>query len=35
MRLVLYPATVGWFIIGYWMATTNVRIKVLEEKINE
>lgn len=35
MRLVLYPATVGWFIVGYWLATLNVRINVLEEKINE
>lgn len=34
MRLVLYPAVLGWFIIGYWLATNRVRAKALEERIN-
>lgn len=35
MRLVLYPATLGWFIIGYWIATLRIRYKTVEEKLAE
>lgn len=33
MRLVLYPAVAGWFIIGYWMASLRIRLKTAEEKL--
>jgi heme exporter protein C len=35
MRLVLYPAVLAWFIIGYWIAETRFRFKTLYEKITE
>lgn len=33
MRLVLYPAVIGWIIIGCWMASLRIRSKKIEEKI--
>jgi heme exporter protein C len=35
MRLVFYPAVVGWFLIGIWIVALRVRIRVVEEKIVE
>ena len=35
MRLVFYPAVVGWFLIGVWIVSLRVRIKIAEEKILE
>lgn len=35
MRLVLYPATVGWILVGYWIATLRIKLKTIEDKINE
>jgi heme exporter protein C len=35
MRLVFYPAVVGWFLIGMWIVALRVRIRVVEEKIVE
>lgn len=35
MRLVFYPAVVGWFLIGYWIADIRIRIKRVEEKIHD
>ena len=35
MRLVFYPAVIGWFLIGYWIATLRIRIKTIEEKIHD
>ncbi|MBX2961026.1 MAG: cytochrome c biogenesis protein CcsA [Cyclobacteriaceae bacterium] len=35
MRLVFYPAVIGWFLIGLWIVSLRVRIKKLEEKILE
>lgn len=32
MRLVFYPAVLGWALIGFWMANLHVRIKVLQQK---
>jgi heme exporter protein C len=32
MRAIFYPAVVGWFLIGFWIATLRIRIKTLEEK---
>lgn len=35
MRLIFYPAVVGWFLIGIWIVALRVRIRVVEEKIIE
>jgi heme exporter protein C len=35
MRLIFYPAVVGWFLIGLWIASIRIRIKTVEEKILE
>lgn len=35
MRLIFYPAVVGWFLIGYWISTLRIRIGTLGEKILE
>jgi heme exporter protein C len=32
MRMVLYPAVIGWFIIGYWIASIRISFKTLNEK---
>lgn len=32
LRLVFYPAVMGWIILGFWLADTTIRIKKLEEK---
>lgn len=33
MRLVFYPACLGWIIIGYWIYTIRIRLRLLENKI--
>jgi heme exporter protein C len=33
MRLVFYPAVVGWFLIGLWIAQQRIRLRNLEDKI--
>ena len=33
MRLVFYPAIIGWSLIGYWIATLRVRITLLKSKM--
>ena len=33
MRLVLYPAAIGWILTGVWIATLRIRVKNIEEKI--
>lgn len=35
MRLIFYPAVVGWFLIGMWIVALRIRIRVVEEKIVE
>ncbi|HTG56317.1 MAG TPA: cytochrome c biogenesis protein CcsA [Niabella sp.] len=35
MRLIFYPAVIGWFLIGLWIASLRIRIKTVEEKILE
>lgn len=35
MRLVFYPAVIGWFLLGYWVANIRIRLNALEEKIHE
>ena len=32
MRLVFYPACLGWILIGYWVYTIRFRIRLLENK---
>lgn len=33
MRLVFYPAIIGWLLIGLWLASLRIKIRLLEEKI--
>jgi heme exporter protein C len=35
MRLVLYPAFIGWILVGVWIATLRFRIRMLELKKQE
>jgi heme exporter protein C len=32
MRLVFYPAIIGWTLLGVWIATLKVRLRLLKEK---
>lgn len=32
MRIVFYPAIIGWTLIGVWIATLKIRLKILQEK---
>lgn len=34
MRMVFYPACLGWILIGYWVYTLRFRIRLLENKQN-
>lgn len=33
MRLVFYPAVVGWFLIGIWVTQLRIKVRELEEQI--
>lgn len=33
MRLVFYPAVIGWFLVGVWIALLRAKVRRLEEKI--
>jgi heme exporter protein C len=33
MRLVFYPAVVGWFLIGVWLTLIRIKVRELEEQI--
>jgi heme exporter protein C len=33
MRMVFYPAVIGWILLGMWITTVRIRIRRLEEKI--
>jgi len=35
MRLVFYPAVIGWFLVGLWISSQRIRLKALEEKIQD
>jgi heme exporter protein C len=35
MRLIFYPAVVGWFLIGVWIAQQRIKFKTLEEKLTD
>ncbi|MEI8280620.1 MAG: cytochrome c biogenesis protein CcsA [Bacteroidota bacterium] len=32
MRKVFYPAVIGWFLLGLWMATLKIRVALLQHK---
>jgi len=33
MRMVFYPAVVGWILLGVWIATLRVRVRKIDEKL--
>ena len=35
MRMVFYPAVLGWTLLGTWIATIRVRIKKIEQTLND
>lgn len=35
MRMVFYPAVIGWILLGVWIASVRIRIRNVEEKILE
>lgn len=35
MRMVFYPAVLGWILLGVWVATVRIRMRLVEEKINQ
>ncbi|WKN32877.1 cytochrome c biogenesis protein CcsA [Porifericola rhodea] len=35
LRLVFYPAVLGWTLMGVWLASLRIRIKALNQKIDE
>ena len=32
MRMVFYPAVIGWTLLGVWIATLRIRLHILSEK---
>lgn len=35
MRMVFYPAVIGWILIGIWIVSLRVKIRTLEDKIHD
>jgi len=35
MRMVFYPACIGWILLAGWIATLRIRIRIVNEKIKE
>lgn len=35
LRLVFYPAVIGWTLLGFWLATLKIRYKLLTEKLHD
>ena len=33
LRMVFYPAVIGWTLLGFWVATLRIRIKEISLKI--
>jgi heme exporter protein C len=33
MRKVFYPAVIGWTLLGAWMSTLKIRMKLVEHRI--
>jgi heme exporter protein C len=32
MRMVFYPAVIGWTLLGVWITTLNIRVALFKEK---
>lgn len=35
MRLVFYPAVIGWTLLGVWITTLNIRLSLIREKMDQ
>lgn len=35
MRLIFYPAVLGWFLVGVWIASLRIRFKLLQNRLLE
>lgn len=35
LRLVFYPAVLGWTLLGFWIATIKIRLKLIKQKIDD
>jgi heme exporter protein C len=35
MRIVFYPAVIGWISLGYWITNLRLRIRKIERQANE
>ena len=35
MRMVFYPAIIGWSMLGYWLTKLKITAKIIEEKLND
>jgi heme exporter protein C len=33
MRMVFYPAVLGWILLGFWLTSLRIRTRNIEEKI--
>jgi heme exporter protein C len=33
LRLVFYPAVIGWALLGLWLTTLSIRLRVIDEKV--
>jgi heme exporter protein C len=35
LRMIFYPAVVGWSLLGLWLAEQRIRLNIIKSKINE
>ncbi len=35
LRLVFYPAVIGWTLLGVWITTLRIRLRIVEESVSE
>ncbi|HLT71388.1 MAG TPA: cytochrome c biogenesis protein [Cyclobacteriaceae bacterium] len=35
MRIVFYPAVIGWFLVGYWIADLRIRLRRMQNRLIE
>jgi heme exporter protein C len=35
MRMVFYPAVIGWTMLGFWVASLNIRYKIIKNQADE
>lgn len=35
LRMVFYPAVIGWFLLGLWLAKLRVRLRMVQDKLEE